>query len=561
MKSLGVIACMLLWVNSCYAVAVRSNGTGGGRWSDTATWAGKAVPVNGDGVTIVAGDTVTFDVNMSSWINGVAGLTCDGIMNCSVAPGTYCLKTGADITGTGKINCGSSDTAYPFICTMTFDFNSKPNSFECGSGLVLNLYCIQPAHPLVSLSEVEAAGQAQLSVDTDVRGDIWVDGKTIRIDAVSGALPDSETRTIAKGGVAAATITVDPGLTKAKGLGAKVILVTRNIRIIGSTEYAVKYMTGGVLGCEISDCAGGIFSSFGTTVSGTISGCTYGVSSNSGNMISGIISGCDYGITTVSADTIFGTVSGCFYGISYSSGCMISGTISGCNHGVYYGSGSVISATISGCVNGVFAGANTIQDAVFNGNASDLRRVVSVSAYNSLFSNAVENSEYNTGRVPPWSYVASYDHNTVVNEFKAWTRGGVVVSDANIVPPGYTTSYRHICASSALPCFRQELTTVGPGQTLRVQGKILILDTQAAWVPRLELIDVCADPLVNPDQSALVSMPIPSPAGRYYWQDVVVEYTNTSMVAKRVWIRCLAQQAGMDIYEVWSTELNKVVSP
>jgi hypothetical protein len=561
MKSLRVIACILLWANSCYAVAVKSNGTGGGRWSDTATWAGKAVPVNGDSVTIVAGDTVTFDVNMSSWVTGVAGLTCNGIMNGSAAPGTYCLKTSADITGTGRINCGSSDMVYPFTCTMTFDFNSTLSSFECGSGLVLNLYCIQPAHPFVALSAVEAAGQTQLSVDTDVRGDIWVDGAAVRVDAVSGKLPDSETRTIAKGGVAAAAITVNSGLAKDKGLGAKVILVTRNIRIIGSTEYAVKYMTGGVLGCEISDCAGGIYSSFGTTISGTVSGGTYGVSSNSGNVISGTISGCDYGITTVSGDTISGTVSGCFYGVSYSSGCMITGTISGCNHGVYYGSGSVISATISGCVNGVFAGANTIQDAVFNANASDLRRVVSVSAYNSLFSGGVENSEYNTGRVPSWSYVASYDHNRVANAFKAWTCGGMVVSDVNITPPGYMTSYRHVCASSSLPCFRQELTTVGPGQTLRVQGKILILENHAAWAPRLELIDVCADPLVNPDQSALVSMPIPSPVGRYYWQDVVVEYTNTSMVSKRVWIRCLAQQAGTDVYEVWSTELNKVVSP
>jgi hypothetical protein len=105
------------------------------------------------------------------------------------------------------------------------------------------------------------------------------------------------------------------------------------------------------------------------------------------------------------------------------------------------------------------------------------------------------------------------------------------------------------------------LTTVGPGQTLRAQGKILILENHAAWAPRLELIDVCADPLVNPDQSVLASMPIPSPVGRYYWQDVAVEYTNTGMVGKRVWIRCLAQRAGSDIYEVWSTELNKAVSP
>lgn len=38
-----------------------SNGTGGGDWTNTATWADSIVPVDGDAVTILSGDVVTYD--------------------------------------------------------------------------------------------------------------------------------------------------------------------------------------------------------------------------------------------------------------------------------------------------------------------------------------------------------------------------------------------------------------------------------------------------------------------------------------------------------------------
>jgi hypothetical protein len=493
----NVVACLLLLPGLCHAAAIKSNGTGGGKWSEGGTWAGGVVPGGGDGVTIVAGDVVVFDVDMSGWVDGIAGLVCDGTMNGHTAAGAYCLKTSADIGGTGRINWGSPETAYPSDCTMTFDFASKPSSFECASGLTVRLYCTQPTHPVVALAETAAAGQTHLPIDTDVRADTWAPGRTIRIDAVSGRVPDSEERTIGPDGVASGTITVDVGLTNARAGGAKVVLVARNIRIIGSTGYAVRNMTDGVLGCEISRCA-------------------HGISWMSGGTMSGVISGCSNGINVAVGCAISGTISGCAYGVISPSGCMISGTISGCSFGINQGAGCVISGTVSGCSTGVYAGSNTIQGAVFGGNKEDLRRVASVWAYDTLFGSATENCEYDTDRVPPWVYVASYGHDATADAFKAWTRGGVVVSDVNIAPPGYAISYRHICTSSALSCFRQDVITVGPGQTLRAWGKILLLDNHDAWPPRLELVDVRDDPLIEASCTALASAVVPAPRGRFY---------------------------------------------
>jgi len=552
---LHIVACVLLFTDLCHAAVVMSNGAGGGTWSEPGTWATGVVPGDGDTVTILAGDIVTFDVDTSSWENGIAGLTCDGTMNCSTLAGRYCLKTSADIGGIGTINCGSSGTAYPSNCTMTFDFDSQPSSFECGSRLTLNLHCTQPTHPAVALSEAAAVGQTELSVDTDVSGDIWAPGKTVRIDAISGSVAGSEERLITEGGIASGTITVDVGLANDKVSGVSVVLITRNIRIIGSTDYAVRSMRGGVLGCEISNCARGVWSSSSCTISGTISGCNYGVMYPSGGLISGTVSGCSAGVYHGSGCMISGTISGCNYGIMYASGCPISGTISGCVAGVYHGSGCMISGTISGCNTGIYGGSNTIQEAVFGGNTYDLRAVISGSAYNTVFDSAIENYEYNTESVPPWTYVASYDHDGVTGAFTAWTPGGEIMSDVDTAPPGYTISYRHMCTSSAVPCFRQELITVGPNQTLQVWGKILILDNHNVWAPRLDLVDVRADPLVDASAVALASAMIPEPRGRYYWQDVAVRYTNKTTTSKQVWIRCSTQESGNDVYEVWGVRL------
>src|ERR1051325_102412 len=52
---------LLLSVLASTAGAVTSNGTGGGLWSNPATWSGGVVPAGGDPVIIANGDTVTID--------------------------------------------------------------------------------------------------------------------------------------------------------------------------------------------------------------------------------------------------------------------------------------------------------------------------------------------------------------------------------------------------------------------------------------------------------------------------------------------------------------------
>src|SRR5437870_4706912 len=63
-SSLRILPCLVgltLFVSAASAVTVTSNGTGGGNWSSTTTWAGGVLPTAADDAVIANGDTVTID--------------------------------------------------------------------------------------------------------------------------------------------------------------------------------------------------------------------------------------------------------------------------------------------------------------------------------------------------------------------------------------------------------------------------------------------------------------------------------------------------------------------
>ena len=57
------LAIVALLLPLCAAAEIHSNGLGGGRWSDPASWHGNAVPTKDDAVVIATGDTIAFDGN------------------------------------------------------------------------------------------------------------------------------------------------------------------------------------------------------------------------------------------------------------------------------------------------------------------------------------------------------------------------------------------------------------------------------------------------------------------------------------------------------------------
>ena len=189
-----------------------TNGGVDNLWSTAGNW--DTPPVDNDTVVIAASQTCTYDGDMSdagTWPNGIAGITVTGTMNFALTGGPYYLKIKAatTINGAGTLNVGTSANPIPFAVKHTITGGTA--WYVNGvSGLTMTVYAAEPSIKTILLSGDEAIGQTVLSVDTDVTGDIWADGDTIRIDDINQAA-ESEERTIAAGGIAAGTITVTAG--------------------------------------------------------------------------------------------------------------------------------------------------------------------------------------------------------------------------------------------------------------------------------------------------------------------------------------------------------------
>jgi len=90
-----------------------------GYWNDPTVWDLNAVPADGDSVTVASGHTVTFNVDQTSFTNGLAGLTINGTLKIpsqaedSSMPNFVCLKVNANIAGSGSFLIGSA--TYPIV--------------------------------------------------------------------------------------------------------------------------------------------------------------------------------------------------------------------------------------------------------------------------------------------------------------------------------------------------------------------------------------------------------------------------------------------------------------
>ncbi len=343
-----------------------------------------------------------------------------------------------------------------------------------------------------------------------------------------------------------------------------------NSGTISGCTYGIASGTSHTNSGTISGCTYGIYLGASHTNSGTISGCNYGINSGASHTNSGTISGCNFGIYLGTSHTNSGTISGCNYGINSGASYTNSGTISGCNYGIYFGTSHTNSGTISGCNYGINSGTSHTNSGTISGcnygisygdnykvygilnNTNNLYRVYGGIAYGADFTGTEFNSYNSADYRSPSAYFQSLNHNTVANTFKAWCLGGIVTSQTDSPPIGYTMWYAHACESATYPCFRQWQYTVAPDETLIVTGKMRIpaATDMSANPPKFQIIDFFADPLVDGTQSPLATMSIPVSNGTNTdWQDMSIAWTNTGASPRIVYIRTIAYHATQQVDE------------
>ena len=153
----------------------------------------------------------------------------------------------------------------------------------------------------------------------------------------------------------------------------------------------------------------------------------------------------------------------------------------------------------------------------------------------------VEHSGYNGLDRLPWAYVQSLDHNQVVGAIKCWTRGGISTKIADPTG-GNEVSWMQMAPESATyPCYYQWRYSLDPGEWIFMSARVSKSVTMN-YLPRIQLIDPFADPLVDAANPVLAETVIPDDGIDTYYH-VAVSYQNTSTRRIYVVARMLSMNA------------------
>lgn len=505
---------------------------GSGLWSAAGTW-DAGVPADGDSVVIASGHTVTFDVDHSAWITGLAGIIITGILEFSRIAGTYYLfmSAAAAITGAGVMNVGTSLNPIPFDAKHTITGGN--GWYITGTaGLTLGVYAAEPQYKYVRLSNSALNGATTLEVDTDLTGDIWQPGDMILI--ARSRLHTGYDRVINT--ITATTITLTVGTGSALDTYSVVALIRRNVRFLeaGGTANGIirQFSTAGKL-----TLAGGEFLGSTTLGSGgslvrdcpyvVISGGTfyksyYQLHSCSRASISGGVFanvGITYCLTNFTNSTITGGVFLSQYIVfNTTAGTLVSGGLFICNYIVYpntSGAG-VISGGRFESISYVLWGPTyvTITGGVFVNNLNNLYMLsfctitggatidssnVTVFAtapnciaYNLNFNGVTQHSAYTSANYR--FLTQSLNHEAVDGAYKAWSMGGITISQSTTKPAGYAYAYHMALESADWECFWKKSFTVAAGESVNIEVH-LRKDAAMSYLPRVYLVNSIDDPL------------------------------------------------------------------
>jgi hypothetical protein len=204
-----------------------------GYWNDPTVWDLNAVPADGDSVTIAAEHTVVFNVDQSSFPNGLAGLTINGTLKIPSKaedpsmPDNVALKVSANIAGSGSFLIGSptSPIADPQTVVVLVD----------GSITVANLRAYGQARtPSYDVLATDArSGTNHLTLQNGLplqTGDLLAIGRSgVRGRWISTFPPSDLYFTVQSYDPVAKTVRVTPNLINTRQRDSLVCLISRPI--------------------------------------------------------------------------------------------------------------------------------------------------------------------------------------------------------------------------------------------------------------------------------------------------------------------------------------------
>jgi hypothetical protein len=505
-----------------------------GLFSAGSTWVGGVPPADNDTPYIAGNHVVEFDLDMTSWANGFAGVTISntGTVKVTRSSGTYVFK----LKNSTVINCAAGSTfdggteadPLPYATKITFinSASSATSYFSIGSTARCTWVGTPPTNQFAKLTSQANSGQATLVIDRDLTSDNWAVGDTVKIMSTNVPIANAETKVIQS--ITANSIVLTTNLTNTMLVGSNVVLVTRNIVFsptitngfmvtavssispifvgvawVGTAMPRSMYNVGAVIMKKCCQVAGYVDAASNSY----IEDCVF---SSSGTNIAS-----SNGITLVrclfTANTV--SLSACVNVMAYA--CEFTGNAVAVNSGA-----TLVNCTFQGNTNHTNGGP--------------------IYADNCIFSTGSEN----VGQLYRYSYSESLRHNQVDGAFRGWSKGGSTTSVATPVPTGKIRSYQIALISATTEGWWERKYTVNAGQTVTIT-LYMRKTVSMSYLPRAFVFDTYIDPFVAP---ALALHTFTMTNSTDTWESDSWSYTNSTDAPKDITVRFSGMNASGSVY-------------
>jgi len=221
---------------------VLSNATGGGLYSATTSWAGGVVPVLGDSVDVVSGDTIEVDGTYGVGDDTATAFVINGILKASrTASSELSFRGGVTINPAGELDYGKSADPIPVGITAKLRLNDSATLTDGLWGLTCDVtgkYFVYGATKTTNTYLTTQLTATGTTFDVnDVTG--WQVGDVLVLATTSAGTTGGETELLTISAISGNTITTTAGAVNAHEVNGRVGNLSKTVKIEAfNTSYA-----------------------------------------------------------------------------------------------------------------------------------------------------------------------------------------------------------------------------------------------------------------------------------------------------------------------------------
>ncbi len=213
---------------------INSNGTAGGLWSATTSWNGGVVPVLGDKVYVLTGDTITVDGTYVAGDDTSTAINISGVLKASrLVNSELSVRGGLIINAGGEFDYGKSADIIPSTITAKIRLNDSASLLDGKWGLTCEVTGNYYVYGASKTTNTNLTTQLAIAGTTFTVTDAtnWSVGDTLVIATTSPGHTGVETELLTISVIAGNNITTSTGAVNLHEIDGRVGNLTKNVKI------------------------------------------------------------------------------------------------------------------------------------------------------------------------------------------------------------------------------------------------------------------------------------------------------------------------------------------